>query len=460
VKGDRVIATYIADGAGVPVIVEGIVEAQFGQNKPCILEVPNAKVVSANSVTVTYELKRNGVLIAPSKAARARVIGVGLPELKKPTVQKTVSDALDPLDNPTGANGRVEVLGWQAGDTVYLMVAGAPGAGSPVFAAKPLNANNRANFALPVSFINANMGGLAVEVFYKLIRDGREHLSFSTSITVSGIVDDDPRLPTPAIDGAVGNELDVTSMQASDQLRVVAWPVQQLGQRVWLRYDGFDANGAAIFFEDRQGEAHDTVAGLIRPAALDWLKTLKNGSALTITFSVSFDGVKAVRFPVRTYSVKVSSVENFDSTRIQKITAVGGTIVTEKLKITLLSRANALGFLDVLDYTLASQGMIQGNVIRNYVAYGGDSISFSFELINGTASRVSLWYVPSNITISMGSLSIVFLNDAGNTLHTINKQLPQSVYIPVAIDSGILNNIKTIKVTANASIALDHFEFH
>jgi hypothetical protein len=304
VKGDRVIATYIADGAGVPVIVEGIVEAQFGQNKPCILEIPNAKVVSANSVTVTYELKRNGVLIATSKAARARVIGVGLPELKKPTVQKTVSDALDPLDNPTGANGRVEVLGWQAGDTVYLMVAGAPGAGSPVFAAKPLNANNRANFALPVSFITANMGGAAVEVFYKLIRDGREHLSFSTFITVPKIKDEDLRLPTPAIDGAVGNDLDVTSMQASDQLRVGTWPLQQLGQRVWLRYDGFDANGAAIFFEDRQGEAHDTVAGLIRPAALDWLKTLKNGSALTITFSVSFDGVKAVRFPVRTYIVK------------------------------------------------------------------------------------------------------------------------------------------------------------
>ena len=341
-KDDRIIATYVAKAEGQPdivVVVEGTVEMQFGQKKPCILKIPNDKVVSAQTVTVTYELKRNDMLIATSKPADARVIGVGLPELKKPTVQKTVSNVLDPLDNPTGANGRVEVLGWQAGDTVRLMVEGAPDAGSPVFAAKPLNANNRANFALPVSFIIANMGGTAVEVYYKLIRDGREHLSFPTFITVSKIKDEDPRLPTPAIDGAVGNELDVTKMLVSDQLRVVAWPDQQLGQRVWLRYDvKVESGEAPIFFEDLKGEPHKTLGDLTRPAPLEWLKTLKDGSELTISFSVSFDGVGAVRFPLCVYIVKSPvDIEDFEGQPVQIINSVGAKIITPVLKFELLS---------------------------------------------------------------------------------------------------------------------------
>lgn len=371
-KGDRIIATYVAKAKAegqpdIVVVVEGTVEMQFGQKKPCILEIPNDKVVSAQTVTVTYELKRNDMLIATSKAADARVSGVGLPELKKPTVQKTVSNVLDPLDNPTGANGRVEVVGWQAGDTVRLIVDGAWGAGSPVFEPKPLNTNNRANFALPVSFILANMGGLSVEVYYKLIRDGREHLSFSTFITVSKIKDEDSRLPTPAIDGAVGNELDVTKMLVSDQLRVGTWPLQQVGQRVWLRYDGFDADGKPIFFEDRQGEAHNTVEGLIRPAALDWLKTLKDGSALTISFSVSFDGVGAVRFPLRTYTIKsivllqpvITSIKN-GSTEVGNgttLNVIGGTdtvvtltcTATPNLKVEILDKNISTGIIVPVD---------------------------------------------------------------------------------------------------------------
>jgi hypothetical protein len=79
-----------------------------------------------------------------------------------------------------------------------------------------------------------------------------------------------------------------------------------------LRYDGFDANDAPIFFEDLKGEPHNTLGDLTRPAPLDWLKTLKDGSALTISFSVSFDGVGAVRFPVRNYTVKALSFGSND----------------------------------------------------------------------------------------------------------------------------------------------------
>jgi len=57
----------------------------------------------------------------------------------------------------------------------------------------------------------------------------------------------------------------------------------------------------AIFFEDRKGEPHTARPGLIRPAPIEWLKTLKDGSVLTISFRVNFDSVAnaatAVAFP-------------------------------------------------------------------------------------------------------------------------------------------------------------------
>jgi hypothetical protein len=324
--GDFIEATYTGQSPGLPDVVMtvgGNVQAdEFGDPVRVVLEIPNDKVVSVQTVSVAYVLKRNGEQQYSSREAKARVVGEGLPDLVPPTVLTTsVNGVLDPMQNLQGATGRVEVQGWRTGDTVRLIVQGAPGAGSPVFTSKPLNTNNRANFPLEVAFINANMGGQPVKFSYVFTRGGQEYPSPSTDITVSRIADGDTRLPTPAIDGAVGNELDVTNLQVSDQLRVVAWPLQQLGQRVWLRYDvKVEPNEAPIFFEDLKGEPHNTLGDLTRPAPLDWLKTLEDGSELTITFRVNFDGVAngatAVGFPVRMYIVKttghLTGYEGFD----------------------------------------------------------------------------------------------------------------------------------------------------
>ncbi|MHC8294671.1 beta-propeller fold lactonase family protein [Pseudomonas sp. LB3P58] len=311
--GDSISATYIATLPGqadVVVPVVGSVEVdEFGQKKPCILQVANDKVLANSVVRVSYQLIRGGVTVAASRTATARVIGEGLPNLQAPRLIKSVNGVLDPLDpvNLQGANGQVEVLGFRAGDTVQLIVKGAPGAGSPTFAAKPLNVNSRANFALSKAFIAANMGKKKLEFIYVLIRGGKSFPSPALTATVGTIPDNHPSLSTPAMDGAIGKELDVTKMQASDQLRVGEWPQQVSGQCVWLRYDGFDTNGVAIFFEDCKGEPHTALPGLIRPAPIEWLKTLKDGSVLTISFRVNFDGVAnsatAVTFPVRTYTV-------------------------------------------------------------------------------------------------------------------------------------------------------------
>ncbi|WP_283183519.1 hypothetical protein [Pseudomonas svalbardensis] len=321
--GDTLNTTYTAKITGQPDVVvtaTGDVEAdEFGQKRPSVLQVANDKVIAGSVVTVTYQSLRNDAVLGSSRVATARVIGEGLPDLKAPRLQKSVNGVLDPLDaaNLQGANGQVEVLGYRAGDTVQLIVKGAPGAGSPTFVAKPLNVNSRANFALDKAFIAANMGK-PVELSYVLIRGGKPFPSLPLTASVGTIPDNHPSLPTPAMDGAIGNKLDVTKMQASAQLRVGEWPQQVSRQCVWLRYDGFAANGVAIFFEDRKGEPHSTLPGLIRPAPIEWLKTLKDRSVLNISFRVNFDGIvnttTAVTFPLRTYTVKVTPELIVDTT--------------------------------------------------------------------------------------------------------------------------------------------------
>lgn len=193
----------------------------------------------------------------------------------------------------------------------------------------PLNVNSRANFALNKAFIAANMGK-PVELSYVLIRGGRSFPSPALTASVGTIPDNHPSLPTPAMDGAIGNELDVTNLAATDRLRVGEWPQQVSGQCVWLRFDGIDTNGMAIFFEDRKGEPHTTLPGLNRPAPIDWLKTLKDGSVLTISFRVNYDSVAntntAVRFPVRTYTVKARLPLTIDQSRmnLSGLSVVGG----------------------------------------------------------------------------------------------------------------------------------------
>jgi hypothetical protein len=148
-----------------------------------VLEIPNDKVVSVQTVSVAYVLKRNGEQKYSSREAKARVIGESLPDLVPPTVLTSVNGVLDPMQNLQGATGRVEVQGWRDGDMVQLVVEGTPGVGSPTFTPKPLNTNNQADFPLTRAFIEANMGK-TVKVSYLFTRNGMSTESAPLELTV------------------------------------------------------------------------------------------------------------------------------------------------------------------------------------------------------------------------------------------------------------------------------------
>jgi hypothetical protein len=464
-SGDTLNATYTAevtDQPDVVVTVSGIVEAdEFGQKKPCVLQVANDRVIAGSKVAATYKLLRNGTEVGSSRKASARVIGEGLPDLKPPRLQKSVNGVLDPLDaaNLQGANGQVEVLGYRKGDTVQLIVEGAPGAGSPTFTPRPLNANSRANFPLDKAFIAANMGK-KVKLSYLLIRNGKPlPLSSILTASVGTIPDGHPSLPTPAIDGAPGTELDVTQLKAADQLRVGEWPHQVVGQNVWLRYDGFDTNGRAIFYEDRKGEPHNTLPGLISPVPIAWLKTLKDGSELKITFRVNFDKVanetSAVTFPMRTYTIKATPKilsEDFDNKPTQLIT-VGQRIDLPSMTITFLSGTGIIGIASLATGSIypALPGKRAGQLLHMRHMNSGQNQRIRLDL-KSSYHKVSFWHTWSDATVT-----VYYYNSA-------NLLLDSKLLTPSHADTHFLefqaNDITRLEFHSPMDwIAIDHFSF-
>lgn len=183
VIGDTIRARY-SSPPSPDFFVDGTITGQFGQPGPLALEVPNNLVISGHVVTGSYVQSRNGVVIANSRIATARVIGQGLPDLPPPLVLITRNnDELEPRDNPEGATGRVIVPGFTPGDYVQLLVRGSAGDGSPAFSPLPLNAAGEADFPLSVAFINANLGQ-KVNITYLLIRGDAQATSRPLDLSV------------------------------------------------------------------------------------------------------------------------------------------------------------------------------------------------------------------------------------------------------------------------------------
>ncbi|QGA50988.1 Ig-like domain-containing protein [Pseudomonas brassicacearum] len=89
-QGDTIVLTYVAKIPGQPdinVTALGTVETEFGQTKPCILQVDNDKVIPGSKVEISYELFRGTVLVGSSRTARATVFGEAIPD-EKPLITR------------------------------------------------------------------------------------------------------------------------------------------------------------------------------------------------------------------------------------------------------------------------------------------------------------------------------------------------------------------------------------
>ncbi|WP_259674712.1 hypothetical protein [Pseudomonas fluorescens] len=303
-----------------------------------VWSIPNNKIIPNSTVKVVYEQVRGGAVIATSLPATAQVIGEGVIKLNPATL---VAPAVSPIDLWLYLNGvtvRTEFLTAQTGDKAQLIEINPPSGATP-FPAVAFNANKRTNTVLTQAFLAARHG-TQLELRWALIRGGKEIArSGPLVLSLKRIADGDARFPTPVVAGQTGQELDVTKLVAGDKLSIAPWPLQVAGHYVWLRYDGFNSNGARIFFDDLKGVPHNEAQGLTRPVLVDWLNTLKHGTAVTITFRVNFDGVAneagATMFPIATYIIKNllhTLYETFESSPLGVI-PIGSSMQLPHMKI-------------------------------------------------------------------------------------------------------------------------------
>ena len=313
--GDRIEAVYTATSNGQPdivVMVSGKVEGKLGQKLPCVLEVANAKVISGYSVAVAYKVFRGATLIGESRVAYAKVVGEKTIDIAAPKLVAPATNPVEPLRYSSGVLVQVTFELALPGDKAQLFLLN-PLPGSLVFPVLSLD-QTFAIFTLDAVFLG-QWHGKAPQLGWKLIREGKVLAESSALVlTVLPIFSGDERLPIPTLAGKAGSDLDVLQLTTKDLFELKQWPLQALGQVVWLRYDGFLDNGAGTSAElvIWGGLPHNyppsDLATPLTAALIAWLKTLKVGSKITVTFEVNFDKVRnavtKVTFPLRVYTVR------------------------------------------------------------------------------------------------------------------------------------------------------------
>ncbi|CAN7323151.1 Ig-like domain-containing protein [Pseudomonas sp. GL-B-26] len=335
--------------------------------QPVIFQVP-AKYIAPYASTplaVQCTVTNPGEVEVFSRLLQLMFGDVAQIVLEPPFLVRPAVSPIDVLAYPEGVTVRIEYLGALDGDRARLVEVNAP-AGSPQFPLVAFNSNKRVNTLLTQAFLVARHGKV-FEPRWNLNRGGGQAgRSPVVKLSVLKIADGDMRLPTPTIDRASGQELDVTLLQATDQLRVGEWPGQVPRQNVWLEYKGFDANGRAIVFNDMKGEPHDSASGLTRLVPFTWLNTLEDGSELTILLRVNLDGVPntqtATKFPEQVYRVKAVALitPTINSVKDTKNIEIPQDGTTTDTTVTLAGKATGNLQVEIFDGT-TSQGTAQVN---------------------------------------------------------------------------------------------------
>ncbi|MDD1005560.1 hypothetical protein, partial [Pseudomonas sp. TNT2022 ID642] len=249
-------------------------------------------------------------ILAPVKAYTIKAL-----DLKVPSIKEASGNSLNPFAAKDTLTAVIGAYSNMIGTQVSVTWSGAPGEGSVTVGPIDVTAQADKEIPLPNSVVAFNLGK-PVKITYTVTLNGTPLGSKEVNLTVQPIIDGDNNLPTPAIDGAVGDDLDITQLEETAQLRIAKWLLQALNQNIWLRYDGFNKNGDAVELIFWAGAAHKQLEGLLTVARIAWLRDLKDGSKLIITFKLNFDKVanwdEAVTFPAMTYVVKAEPMIVFE----------------------------------------------------------------------------------------------------------------------------------------------------
>ncbi|OYQ28876.1 hypothetical protein B7L09_02495 [Pseudomonas mandelii] len=331
-------------------------------------------------VTVSYRIWR----AATSETSYSNVLefGVGqaIGQLLPPAVKEADGGTrLDPLNAQTHLTAVVNYDGMLVGDQITAIWTGADGTlpeGSHTTAPWPVTTLGPQEIPLEPKVVAFSLGK-AVTVNYKVTRGSSSPMP-SDTLTLSVLPLPENVLDKPLIlqaaDNGEGAEFDVSQLTDNAVIQVNAWPFIALKQFVWLRVQGTnndDSPYAQTFWQPPLSQTNETwitLDGLVTRASIEWLKTLKDGSEVTIAFKVSFDKVAneatTVSFPLRTYTIK--AVADVKPAIIAATNSNGDEIAegepTVDTSITLTGTASKGQQVDVLDGAV-SKGQATADLI-------------------------------------------------------------------------------------------------
>ena len=312
VKGDEVFMFWHGSITGEYTDSIKLNEFTAGQPVPFPIGAELIKGNEGGSVIARYEIKRAA---GGTSYAEPLTFDVGVAfELKPPQLLKSTQGVFDPMDNVSGAIGRIEVRGHRAGDTVRLIVKGAAGDGSPTLPATAPDANGVADFTLNIAFITANLGRDIV-LGCELIREGKPTTGPDQPFKILKL--SQRALTTKPWIVQAGNDthLDVSTLTTNLECRMGDWPFIKSGQPVWLAVQSTNNNGSPflkLLWKVPGAAVNPTWISQryysAPPLALSDVRNLKDGCELTMTFKVGSDlsqvEDEATVAPVRTYTIK------------------------------------------------------------------------------------------------------------------------------------------------------------
>ncbi|KIK84390.1 hypothetical protein [Pseudomonas sp. W15Feb9B] len=416
------------------------------------------KYVTANlngTVVADYSIQRGNVPLGQSRELTLR-IGTALTELPPPFLVAPAIDPIDVLAYPNGVTVRIEFLEALSGDKGRLVEVNPP-AGSPQFPLVEFNSNKRVNTVLSQTFLAARQGK-EIKLHWNLNRNGGQAgKSGLLEVNILKIADEDARLPTPFINRASGDNLDVTKLEPTDTISVTPWP-HIPGELISLVLEGEYFDGTDFESELVKNEP-TTPPGFSTLLPLEELKKLKNNSNLNIKFNTSTDtsgDLITTKFPERNYKIQNAILEeNFDEVPIQSI-GFNGTIETPAMTIKLLSTAATLEIakLDTLKPPQPKPPEQEGKMYQNVLYLWSTSAAKILITFKKPYSSISFWYNQTKSTTK-----VTFFGPNRLLLGTQNFK---SNEVPSQLDNMIATYSEIVEMEisgANDAYLLDCFTF-
>lgn len=306
-KDDDVLVTYRSSESDVDLTIPGKITASFGALLPCIVQVPNNRVIAASDLEVTFKLSRpDGKPVGLSKTATATVTGTAPAELMPPTLVAPAISPIDVLIYEDGVTVRIEHLSAINNDQARLVEVD-PLPGAIPFPLVLIDQNKRAEFQLTPAFL-VTRRGTSIKLKWELVRAGQPTgESLALTLVINAISENDLRLPVPTIAGETGRELKVHELAPDARVLTTRIPLKQLSHPVWVDYQGIGSDGSPVNLEVWRGEPSESAEGISVAASVAWLERIKHGTELRVECAVNLDGIKdkstTISLPVRTYAV-------------------------------------------------------------------------------------------------------------------------------------------------------------